>query len=123
MNVETQREARGHDFYPANLDTLPKPYSNESTPLTDQVIHLHYFVAGCDWWITEYDPSDNTAFGYVCLGDPQNAEWGYIALAEVEAVSVPITINGDIFGSLPVERDLYWEPKAVRDANLPGSAT
>lgn len=43
------------------------------------------------------------AFGYACLGDPQMAEWGYIALDELAVVYRPPL--------LIVERDLHWSPR------------
>jgi hypothetical protein len=43
------------------------------------------------------------AFGYVCLGDPQMAEWGYIDLHELAEVFRPPLII--------VERDLHWMPR------------
>jgi len=53
----------------------------------DKVIHLHYFVRGCDWWICEYDPATGTAFGYARLhGDHTNAASGYVNLPQLEAL-------------------------------------
>src|SRR3954454_23030453 len=37
-----------------------------------------------DWWIAEYRPETGEAFGYASLGIPGCAEWGYIALDELE---------------------------------------
>ncbi|MDO5863414.1 MULTISPECIES: DUF2958 domain-containing protein [Paenarthrobacter] len=53
-----------------------------------------------DWYIAEYDPAENEAFGYVNLG--HGGEWGYIDLGEVEAV------RGQM--GLPIERDLDFKP-------------
>jgi len=52
-----------------------------------KVIHLHYFVRDCDWWVCEYDPATGDAFGYARLhGDDTNAKWGYVNLPELEAL-------------------------------------
>jgi hypothetical protein len=113
--ADTQRDRRGHDFYPPTTVTaaIPPLYGTENVPVGDKVLHLHYFAAACDWWIAEYDPATGTAFGYACLGDPQNAEWGYVSLPELEQVNVH-------HGLLIVERDLDWTPVRAADADLPG---
>lgn len=111
--IETQRARRGHQFWPTKAVKLPALYSTEKVELADKVIRAHYFVAGCDWWLVELDAT-GTAFGYVCLGDPDNAEWGYIDLTELEAVRVR--------GMFVVERDCHWQLKTVREAKLPGRA-
>ena len=49
----------------------------------DKLIHLHFFIGGCDWYICEYD-GDDLFWGYAYLNDPQNAEWGYISFPELK---------------------------------------
>jgi hypothetical protein len=113
--ADTQRDRRGHDFYPptAVAAAIPPLYGTENTPAAEKVLRAHYMAAACDWWIAEYDPATGAAFGYACLGDPQNAEWGYLHLPELEQVNV-------CSGLLIVERDLDWTPTRAADANLPG---
>ncbi len=118
---ETQRSQRGHYFYPdpATAALVPKLYATEATATRDKVIHLHYFVGGCDWWLVEYAEAEALGFGYVCLGDPVCAEWGLVSLVELEAVRVPL--GGAFDGlSVVVERDLHWQPKTATEAHLPG---
>ncbi len=112
---ETQWLRRGHPFYPpAELAvTIPALYATENVPCAAKTIHLHYFAGGCDWWLAEYDPATGRGFGYVCLGDPQCAEWGYVDLAELEEVSVAR-------GLVIVERDLHWTPTRAGEIDLPG---
>lgn len=110
---ETQKARRGHQFWPTKAANLPALYATETTTVYEKVIRAHYFVGGCDWWLVELD-ANGKAFGYACLGDPDNAEWGYIDLNELEAVKV-----GGLF---VVERDCYWKPVTVGEANLPGQA-
>ena len=79
----------------------------------DAIVHEHYFVAQADWLITEYDEDQELAFGWACLGDRANAELGYVSLAELEEIRVPLTVrvNGQELrttGGLPVERDAHW---------------
>ena len=51
------------------------------------------------WYLTEYNPEDHLAFGYVTgLGED---ELGYISLDEMEGIRLP--------GGLTLERDLYWK--------------
>ncbi len=108
MTFETLRERRGHAFFPRPEEGLPKLYSTDKTPLEDKLIVAHYFVGSCDWWVTEYDPENEVVFGYACLGDPQNAEWGYASLIEMESIAVG---PGGLF---IVERDLHWQPVPFR---------
>lgn len=99
---------RGHDFLPPEeeLALVPPLYGTEATPLADKVVWIHYFVGACDWYVMEYDPAEGLGFGWADLGDPQNAELGYMTLGELRDVLV-VTREG-----LPVvvERDLGWAP-------------
>jgi hypothetical protein len=36
---------------PEQLDKLPRLYETENVPLKDKQIHLHFFLAGCEWFI------------------------------------------------------------------------
>jgi hypothetical protein len=67
------------------FDRIPRLYETEATPLSEKLIHLHFFIGGCDWYIVEYD-GDNLFFGYAILnGDLINAEWGYISFDELKS--------------------------------------
>jgi hypothetical protein len=103
---QLNRWRRGHDFLPGweDLTAIPQLYATEDVPLADKVIHLHFFLGSCDWYIAEIDDGSWLAFGYANLGDPQNAEWGYVSLPELEAVRV---------GPWVVERDLAWTPRVL----------
>jgi hypothetical protein len=69
------------------LDKLPKLYETEEIPLTDKLIHLHFFIGGCDWYIAEYDGED-LFWGYANLNDPEMAEWGYISFQELKEIKI-----------------------------------
>ncbi len=56
----------------------------------------------------ELSEDRRTAFGYVNLGDPQNAEWGYMDLNELRDLLVHVRGM-----PLYVERDLHWTPKPL----------
>lgn len=137
MNLRTATSGldarRGHPFLPPDdeLAGIPRLYATDSLPPDRTVIHLHYFVAACDWWVAELDPDDGTAFGFACLGDARNAEWGYVSLIELAGVEAGQPIERRVpnpepdgppsklvrLGTLPivVERDLYWSPKPFAD--------
>ena len=84
------------------LNKLPKLYETEPVPVQDKIVHMHFFVGGCDWYAVEYDPARRIFFGFAILhGDPQNAEWGYVGLDELKAFKL---------GPFEVDRDLYWSP-------------
>jgi hypothetical protein len=66
----------------------PKPYGQDGKGY-EAIVYAHYFVGSCDWFVTEYDPKDDIAFGWACLGDRNNAELGYVSLTEMEQVRIP----------------------------------
>ena len=69
------------------LDRIPKLYETENIPLQDKLIHLHFFIADCDWYVAEYE--EGMFWGFVILnGDTVNAEWGYFGLEEMKEIKV-----------------------------------
>jgi hypothetical protein len=87
-----------------DLDKIPRIYSNEekNVPLKDQLVHMHFFMGGSDWWVTEFD-GDDLFFGFARLNaDDQTSEWGYISLKELKELNL---------AGIEVDRDLYWNPK------------
>ena len=66
------------------LDKIPGLYKTENSPM----IHLHFYIFDCDWYIAEYDGKD-LFFGYAILnGDMQCAEWGYISFNELKSINI-----------------------------------
>jgi len=63
------------------------------------------------WFATEFDPEYREFFGLVVGFE---AELGYFSLGELEASKGPL--------GLPIERDLHWTEKTVREvrADLEG---
>ena len=93
------------------LAKLPKLYETESVPLKDKIIHLHFFIGGCDWYIAEFDTDDNMFFGCSILNqDYQNAEWGYISFSELKSIKVQ--------GWLEVDNDLHFKVRPAREVDL-----
>ena len=71
------------------LARLPGQYETEQVALKDKVVHMHFFLGSCDWYVCEFDGKD-AFFGYVILnGDDQMAEWGNFSLAELKSLKVP----------------------------------
>lgn len=99
---EVNRERRGHAFLPGwdALTAIPLLRATEHVPPAQKIIHLHFFIGACDWYVAELEDDTWEAFGYANLGDPQNAEWGYFSLPELEAVVVG--------AGFVVERELGW---------------
>lgn len=82
------------------LSNIPRLYETEHVPLEDKLIHLHFFMGGCDWYIAEYDRHD-LMWGFVILNDLLNAEWGYISFSELKSVKVG-------FMEIDCELASYW---------------
>ncbi len=88
------------------LDQIPRLYETEHIPVEDKLIYLHFFIGGCDWYITEYD-GDDLFFGFAILnGDYEMAEWGYISFAELKS----ICIDG-----LEIDCVLGWTPEKASE--------
>jgi len=82
------------------LETMPQTYQTDGQGQA-AIAHLHYFINGCDWYITERDMEREQlqAFGLANLG--HGGELGYISIVEILA-------NGG-------ELDLYWTPKTLSE--------
>ena len=104
------------------LKQIPKLYDSEDVPAEDKMIYMHFFLAGSDWYVAEFD-GDDTFFGFACLnGWTDCAEWGYISFRELKELQVkaPISINGKKAGFIPLEvdRELNWTPKKACEVTL-----
>jgi hypothetical protein len=84
--------------------TMPALYTQESKG-GDAIVHLKFFTPDGLWtWLaTEFDGED-TFFGLV---DGHERELGYFSLRELESVRGAL--------GLPIERDLHWRPKTLRE--------
>jgi len=82
------------------VDTMPRTYQTDGQG-QEAIAHLHYFVGGCDFYITERDvePEQLQAFGIANLG--YGGELGYISLEEIM--------------SCGAELDLHWTPKPIKE--------
>jgi hypothetical protein len=107
---EVNRRRRGHIFLTSSLiRTIPPLYATEAVPLEDKVLHAHYFVGGCDWYIAELDPETGDAFAHCDLG-MGFPEWGYINLRELEETAA--------HGIYVAERDLDFRPSTAKELGI-----
>ena len=88
------------------LSKIPKLYETENTPARDKLIHLHFFIAGCDWYVAEYDGED-IFFGFAILNeDYEMAEWGYVSFSELKSLKLMgwLEVDCEIEEAWPVKR-------------------
>lgn len=97
---------------------LPPLYSNEEKGL-EALVQVKFFLTGSGWtwYASEGSPVDE--HGYYDTDQPKvdflffglvsgfEVELGYFALSELESVRSPI--------GLPIERDLYFQPRTLRE--------
>ena len=83
---------------------LPKLYDQEKLG-ADAIAYAKYFTpdSSWTWYATEFDGKD-TFFGLV---DGFEKEMGYFSLLELKAARGPL--------GLPIERDLYWKPRTLKE--------
>ena len=103
------------------LGKIPRLYETEGVEACEKLIYLHFFLAGSDWFVAEFDGGD-TFFGFVCLNGWRDcAEWGYFSFKELKDLSVeqPIVVEGrrDVV-FLEVECDEYWMVRRAIDVKL-----
>lgn len=86
-------------------------HSDGCCSVGETVACLHYFVGGCDWWITEKDMGKEQleAFGVARLMG-QEPELSYISIAGLMELHVysPYAIPF-------VELDFHWQPTRLKD--------
>lgn len=83
----------------AVVDAMPRTYETDGQGM-EAIAHLHYFLGGCDWYITEMDieAEPEQCFGLADMGCP---ELGYISIPELLSAGA--------------ELDLYWKAKPLSE--------
>ncbi|MBN1489885.1 MAG: DUF2958 domain-containing protein [Phycisphaerae bacterium] len=81
---------------------LPPLYSQDGKG-GQAIAQVKFFTPDSSWtfYATEFDGEDRF-FGLV---DGDDKELGYFSLAELQRIRGPL--------GLPIERDLYWQPKPL----------
>ena len=104
------------------LSRVPGIYTSELADPEDTVIHGHFFIGSCHWYVAEFD-GDDSFFGFVNLGDPDMAEWGYFSLSELRAIRLTSNLRcqktGQLLARVPVavEWDQHWRPRPFRETD------
>lgn len=94
---------------PEELAKIPAFYSTEKVSLKDKMIHMHFFIGGCDWYAAEYDPEDQIFFGFAILNnDLEMAEWGNFSFKELCDLRVKF---------VEVDRDLHWQTRKASEVD------
>lgn len=88
----------------ASREKLPPLYAQEKLEL-EATAHVKFFTPDSNWtwYASEFDGID-IFFGLV---SGLEVELGYFALSELETIRGPL--------NLPVERDLHYSPKTLRE--------
>jgi len=100
---------RGHKIMPKGLEKkLPPLYSQDGKGM-DATVHAKFFdpQGQATWHLTEYDPKTGDAFGHADMGFGEG-EMGYFNVWEIGQTKGKM--------GLPMERDMYFEPKSLNDA-------
>ena len=86
--------------------------SQENTPLKDQIVVAKFFnpTGTGTWFLTEYNPESQVAFGYASLFGDHNDEWGDFAVWELQEYK-------GRFG-LGIERDLSWKETKASEVEV-----
>jgi len=90
-----------YDYIPAWM-SLPEPYSVEKADDPLAVIKLFTPDSSWTWYVLEYDPDKDRAFGLVAGFE---TELGYFSIKEMESVTGPM--------GLRIERDIWFRPTPV----------
>lgn len=67
-------------------EIFPSLYATEEVKIDDKILRARFYEpnSGFVWYLTEYDPDEKIAFGYVKgLAD---SEWGYFSLSEMQEI-------------------------------------
>jgi len=80
-------------------NAAPNLYSNETKEADQIPVIAKFFTpwSGWTWYMTEFEPENRIAFGYVVGLDE---ELGYFDINELESIQGP--------GGLTIERDLHF---------------
>lgn len=108
---EAQANDPAFDLMPAEvLAVIPKLYAQDGKGW-DAIAYVKLFTPGSSWtwYLTEYDPEEERAFGW-CVGP--FPELGYVSLQELREVRYGPG------GALRVERDLSFTPTTLANVKV-----
>lgn len=91
-----------------DLSQIPPLYSDEEAELKNRIIHAHFFLGGCDWYVIEFDGND-LFFGFAILNDDyQMAEWGYFSLSDLSSLK---------YAFMEVDFDAHWKKRPAKEVD------
>ncbi|MBT6340285.1 MAG: DUF2958 domain-containing protein [Desulfobacula sp.] len=94
------------------LDKVPRLNETQEISLKEKMIHLHFFLGDCDWFVSEFDGQDKF-FGFVCLnGDLEMAEWGYFGFADLKSIRIGQGFEVDC------EIERFWKVRSAKEIDL-----
>lgn len=103
LNASAQHvQRRGQEFYAVEM---MDPAYKEAEDVRTLPVLGHYFGGSCDWLVMGMD-AEGIAYGFACLGDPLDAEYGAFSLPEIESINR---------GLLIFERDEHWETTTIAE--------
>jgi|TARA_R100001530_G_scaffold8988_1_gene9193 hypothetical protein len=102
------------------IKDVPRIYSQEQTPVAEQIVYVHLFAPMGDWWFTECSEDGKEAFGYTRLHSmPECAELGYTYIPDLQvltdlAIKKPFMKDGNkVRLRQLIQRDIYWTPEPL----------
>ena len=96
---------RGMKLLTQELRRKLPPLDSQDSKGGKAVAWVKYFTPSGSWtWYGVQFDGEDTFFGLV---DGHFKELGYFSLSELESVNGPM--------GLPIERDLYWQPKTLEE--------
>lgn len=91
------------------LRKLPPLYATENQDWQETMIHEHFFLGGCDWYMAEYSPEERIFFCYAILNDDfVNSEWGYTSFDELREINVR---------GFEIDRDMHWKVRKAGEVD------
>lgn len=95
--------------------------ARSKVPIGKAIIHAHYFMAGSDWYVIDWDKKENLFFGFVVLnGDLQNAELGYFSFAELDEFNrFPLLMNLDFHWNKITYHELQIQLEIIEPDEIP----
>jgi len=112
--VLANNKLRGMKLLPEEIREILPPLYAQDGKGGKAVAYLKLFTpdSGFTWWITEGGPikdeqGNEVDYHLFALVEGHCKELGYVSLTELEELRGPM--------GLPVERDLYWQPKTLAE--------
>ena len=111
---EDKKTTRGMKLLTKEIRKKIPPLYSQDSKGGKAIAYVKFFTpdSSWTWWATEGSPIKDKQgrevdFHFFGLVDGHFKELGYFSLSELEAAKGPM--------GLPIERDLYWQPKTLPD--------